>query len=349
MATELIESVGWDIGGVNVKGAAMVRRPGGKREVRAATRAFEVWRAPGDLATVLGQVAGDLGMTAAAPLAVTMTAELSDAFRSKREGVLFVLGAVAEAFPDHRVHVLSVDGELIGLEAARRRPLDFAATNWVASALYLAARRRDCVLVDVGSTTTDIIPIRDGRVACTGRSDPERLAAGELVYTGVLRTNPNTLASSAPLRGHPCRLAAESFATMADVYLLLGLLSPAAYTCPTADGREKDARAAAERLARTVCADAEMLSDAEIAGLARFFAERQLRRVSDGLLQVLSRSDDAGGAPLAPAGVGAFIAAEVGRRLGRPVLDPEELWEGGGDVLPAAAAAWLLAERSPEP
>ena len=47
----------------------------------------------------------------------------------------------------------------------------------------------DALLIDVGSTTADVVPIVAGRVAATGRNDLERLQAGELVYTGVLRTN----------------------------------------------------------------------------------------------------------------------------------------------------------------
>ena len=145
--------------------------------------------------------------------------------------------------------------------------------------------------MDVGSTTTDIVPIKGGRLACEGRSDLTRLSAGELVYTGVLRTNPNTLTTSVPVRGRPCRVAAEYFAVMADVYVLLGRLDAADYTCPTPDGRDSSPAACAERLARLVCADREMLSEPEILAIARYLVECQLRVVSEGLLQVVSRRD----------------------------------------------------------
>ena len=105
-------------------------------------------------------MARELELDSAAPLALTMTAELSDAFRSKREGVLFVMDAVREAFPRNPVFVLDCHGEFAALREARSRPLEFAATNWVAAALFAASRVDDCILVDVGSTTTDIVPIR---------------------------------------------------------------------------------------------------------------------------------------------------------------------------------------------
>ena len=56
--------------------------------------------------------------------AITMTAELSDAFRTKREGVAFVLDAAQAAFRDRPLRVLTTAGEPVGVEEARSRPWD---------------------------------------------------------------------------------------------------------------------------------------------------------------------------------------------------------------------------------
>jgi hypothetical protein len=333
---EVIAVAGWDIGGVHVKGARAVVCDGAVKELRAAVHPFEVWRAPDDLSHVLRAVAGELGVADGDPMAVTMTAELSDAFPTKREGVISVLEAVRRAFPRSSPQVLSVEGELVALEAALARPRHFAATNWVAAALLVARHEPDCLLVDVGSTTTDIVPVRQGRIACEGRTDTARLVSGELVYTGALRTNPNTLATEVPT---------ESFTIMGDVYLVLNRLSASAYTCPTPDGRAKTREAALERLARFICADREQLGEEELLKIACFLAERQLAQVTEGLLQVLSRQEYGYGLPLAPAGAGAFLAAAAGQRLRLTVLDPGALWGESGAALPAAAAARLMAAR----
>ncbi len=215
-------TIGWDVGGVQVKAATVRSQAGGPPIVRTAVRAFEIWRGRERLAGILRELGEELSVDEATPHALTMTAELSDAFRDKREGVVFVMDELRAAFPTAQVFALDCDGRFELLSAARAQPLAFAATNWLASALLAASHIRDCILIDVGSTTTDIIPIRDGSVACEGRTDLDRLVAGELVYSGILRTNPNTLTTSVPVRGRPCRLAAEQFAVMADVYLLLG-------------------------------------------------------------------------------------------------------------------------------
>ncbi len=288
-------------------------------------------------------MAAELGVAATTPHALTMTAELSDAFRSKREGVLFVMDAVRGAFPESPAFALDCHGEFATLPEAAARPLDFAATNWVASALHAASRIDRCILMDVGSTTTDIVPILEGRLVCEGRTDLARLTAGELVYTGVLRTNPNTLTTTVPVRGRPCGVAAEHFTQMADAHVLLHRLSVEEYTCATPDGRDTSWDACAERLARLVCSDRELLSDTDIRGLARYLVERQLQVVGEGLLQVLSRWDEPAPPPLAPAGVGAFIAVEIAGRLGLEVVPAGSIWSEEGAALPATAVAHLLA------
>ena len=345
MTPDPLVTIGWDVGGVQVKAARVESRAGRPREIRTAVRALEIWRRRDQLPDILRELADELSVDATAAHALTMTAELSDAFRDKREGVLFVMDGLDDAFPRSAVFAFDSDGVFVPLPEARARPLAFAATNWIASALYAAPRIGEGILVDVGSTTTDIIPIRDGRLVCEGRTDLDRLIAGELVYTGVLRTNPNTLTSAVPVRGRPCRLAAEQFAVMADVYLILGLIDAGDYTCPTPDGRAASPSASRERLARLVCADREMLSDGEIVGIARYLRERQLQAIGEGLLQVLSRWEGLAAVTVAPCGAGAFLASAVAARLGLEVLPAADLWGDAGVTLPAAAAACLLASH----
>ena len=345
MEPEPLVTIGWDVGGVQVKAARVESRATSPPVVRTAVRALEIWRGRDQLPSVLRELAEELSIDGAAAHALTMTAELSDAFRDKREGVLFVMDGVDAALPGAVVFALDNDGDFAPLPVARARPLAFAATNWLASALHAASRVDECILIDVGSTTTDIVPIRQGRLACEGRTDLDRLVAGELVYTGVLRTNPNTLTATVPVRGRPCRLAAEHFSVMADVYLLLGLLRAEEYACPTPDGRAVSPAASRERLARLVCADRETLSEGEIAGIARYVSERQLQVIGEGLLQVLSRWDEPTAITVAPAGAGAFLASAVAGRLGLEVLPSGVLWGAEGVALPAAAAACLLGAR----
>jgi probable H4MPT-linked C1 transfer pathway protein len=176
--------LGWDIGGVNTK---VARVTGGAVE-KVEARPFEIQRDPEALVALLGELADVVGYASGDAHGVTMTAELSQLFRTKREGVGAVLEAMHKAFPDDGVSVYTVDGRFVTPADARAAPLTVAAANWAASAHLVAQSWPDALLIDVGTTTTDIIPIIAGRVRARGRTDPERLRAGELVYTGALRT-----------------------------------------------------------------------------------------------------------------------------------------------------------------
>ena len=233
--------IGLDVGGVNTKAVWRAAN-----ESRTVLRPYDVVDDREALAAVVRDVVAELTREPPALVALTMTAELSDAFRTKREGVACVLDAVEAAIPGP-VLVITTAGELVSLAEARARPLDVAAANWVASALAVGARHPDALLLDVGSTTTDVIPIAAGRVAAGGRTDLDRLLAGELVYTGALRTDLATIAPRVPVRGRWCPVASERFAISADVHLILGHLAPAAYTCPTPDGRAASVACARER------------------------------------------------------------------------------------------------------
>jgi (4-(4-[2-(gamma-L-glutamylamino)ethyl]phenoxymethyl)furan-2-yl)methanamine synthase len=318
-----------DIGGANTKAA---RLHGGS--LRTVSRPFEVWRDRDALAAVLREVAAEVGEADA--VAITMTAELSDAFRTKREGVAFVLAAAEEALGDRPLSVLTTSGELVSMGEARERPGDVAAANWMATALAVADAYADALLIDVGSTTADVVPIAAGRVAATADNDLERLQAGELVYTGVLRTNLAAIAPRAPVRGSWCPVASEYFAISADVHLVLGHLDEDAYDCPTPDGRPATAAFARERIARLVCADVDQLTADEIDAIAAFLHGEQVRQIEDAAARVARALPPA--APVVAVGSGAFLGREVAARLGRPIA-------GAPAPSPAAALAALLAGR----
>jgi (4-(4-[2-(gamma-L-glutamylamino)ethyl]phenoxymethyl)furan-2-yl)methanamine synthase len=320
-----------DIGGANTKAAWF-----DGELVRTLTRPFEVWRDRDALAGVLREVAAG----PADVVAITMTAELSDAFRTKREGVSFVLDAAQTAFGDRPLSVLTTAGELVTVAEARARPWDVAAANWVATALAVAAAYSHALLIDVGSTTTDIVPIAAGRVAATGHNDLERLLAGELMYTGVLRTNLAAIASRVPVRGQWCPVSSEYFAISGDIHLVLGHLKPEAYDCPTPDGRPATVAFSRERIARLVCSDLEQLGQGDVDAIAAFLHGEQLRQIED----AARRTPVAPDAPVVAVGSGAFLGREVAARLGRAVADAP--WGAtGGEAAPAAALAALLAAR----
>jgi probable H4MPT-linked C1 transfer pathway protein len=277
-------------------------------------------------------------------MAITMTAELADCFATKREGVAFVLDAFRMAFPKIDPWVYGVDGRFRSAAAARQQPLEVAAANWMASATLMARNFRDALLVDVGSTTADVIPIVAGRVAARGRTDPARLRSGELVYTGALRTPVCAIVRSVPLYGRQCRVAAEHFAVAADVHLWLGRIEEGDYTCETPDGRGRSRPEAGARLARVVCADLEMLGDDEITTIAEHVAQAQVRRIAGGIRQVMRHLGPACPSVAVLAGQGTFLARAAAEKAGLIARDmASTVGFAAARAAPAAAVAYLLA------
>jgi len=332
--------IGWDIGGANIKVArAHANR---LREVRSVP--FAIQHTPQALVPTLQRLVRELGAPPSEAHAVTMTAELSQYFRTKREGVCFVLDAVASAFPTAAVHAFTVTGNFVPPEFGRDHPLDVGAANWAATATLLARNCSNTVLIDVGSTTTDIIPICQGIVAAQGRTDPDRLRSSELLYLGAVRTPLEAVVHNIPLEAGMAGIAAEAFALAGDAYVWLGELHPDSYCAPTPDGRPATREFVRERLARAVCADREMLADSAISAIASHVATAQLNRTAQALAQVLRRNPSITRA--VTAGVGSFIAERAALQC-RLTVTPFSAIHGldAHRSAPAAAVALLL-ERS---
>ncbi len=331
--------LGWDVGGANLKVARV--GAGGPSELTVLERSFPLWREPSRLPAALSEAADGLG--GARAMAVTMTAELADCFMTKRQGVSFVLDAFRTAFPDVPLWVYGVDGQFRSADAARQRPHDVAAANWRASATLAARTSPDAFLVDVGSTTTDLIPVVAGRVATSGLTDLERLQTGELVYTGVLRTPVCAIVRWVPLGGRRCRVAAEHFAVTADVHLWLGRIEERDYTCETPDGRGRNRREAGARLARMVCADFEVVRPDDITVLAAHVAGAQVRQIVAGIRQVTRRLGPSSPRVVVLAGQGTFLALAAAEKLGLATYDlAQDIGPAGARAAPASAVACLL-------
>jgi probable H4MPT-linked C1 transfer pathway protein len=269
-----------------------------------------------------------------------MTAELSQFFRIKRDGVVYVLDAVERAFPDARIRVYTVDGRFLDPGAARHAPLLVAASNWAATAALVASLISDAILVDAGTTTTDIIPIVAGRVAAFGRTDPERLLSGELLYLGAVRTPVEAIVQRVPLHDGLAGVSAEAFALAGDIHVWRGDLPPEGYTAPTPDSRPTTREFAGERIARVVCADRELLDDSDIDRIAAFVADAMIARIAASITRVRDRHPHLATAVIA--GHGAFLARAAARRAGLRIAS-DDLISAGAMRATGAETAFAVA------
>lgn len=274
-------ALGLDIGGANLKGATSTGI--------AKSEPFEIWRAPGQLATRLRSLIAQFPPIDR--LAVTMTAELADCFSSKAEGVAAIIAAVCEAAGATPVVIWETTGKFTSPDSATQRPLTVAASNWQALATWAGrlARAGKGLLVDIGSTTTDLIPLQDGLPVTRGQTDLGRLLNHELLYSGFRRTPLCAVASSVMVRDRPCPVAAELFATTLDAFLLLGLIAEDQTDRSTADGQPATIDCAHARIARMVCCDRDEIDLAEARLIAGCFFEAQKKQLSAAIDAVVAR------------------------------------------------------------
>jgi probable H4MPT-linked C1 transfer pathway protein len=337
--------VGWDIGGANLKAAraedgrivAVTQRPCaphlGLDHVEQAIREAAALTRPADRH------------------AVTMTAELSDAFEDRSRGVASIAAIFTHEIVARDIVFYAGAAGFVGKADVARAAREIASANWRASAALVARGREEALFIDMGSTTTDIAPISGGAVATRGEDDAGRLAHGELVYTGLLRGAPAAGLASAPVDGRWTAIVDEQFATMADVHRILNNVPPGADMAPTVDGRARTREASRARLARLVGRDACDGDDERWDALAAFFARAQIRRIEDQIALIASRDACVSRAPIVGAGVGRGVIAAWARGTGRAFHDfdefipaTREVKAAASDCAPACAVALLASE-----
>ena len=332
--------VGWDIGGAHLKAA---RAENGR--ITAAIQVAAPLRLGLErLAQAFAEAKALIGQ--ADCQAVTMTGELADTFSSRAEGVARLTAAAVRELD--RVMIYAGRAGFVAPADATKHVTDIASANWFASASVVSRAIGSSLFMDMGSTTTDIVPVVNGAIAARGYTDAERLAAGELVYTGLVRSFLMATADRAPFAGDWTELIHENFANMADVHRILGSLPDGADQLVSADGRGKTITASQARLARIVGRDVDDADPPAWIALAQYFAEAQIRAITDGGMLVLSRGQVPADAPVVVAGIGAGVLREVARRLSRDCIEFEALIDTApgvrttvSSVAPAAAVAIL--------
>lgn len=317
--------IGIDIGGANTKIASA--------DGNVMTRYLPLWKGA-DLESELKRVKLDFKPD---HVGVVITGEITDRFIGKKEGVLHIASIVNSVFDC--VYFFDVRGRF---SREIEDPRLHAASNWVASVDFIAGKIRNCIFVDMGSTTCDIIPIKNGKHKAS-ITDFERLKRGELIYTGVLRTNIAALIKRLNLDGGYCRVSSELYAITADAHIILGTITERDYTCDTPDGRPCDIDSAYDRMARVVLCDIEELGKGRAYEVAKQAAMAQIDELST---VILAHSQHHNLKTVLAAGTGESIIKNAAERSGLSVKLLSDTYGAKiSEVFPAFAVANLLQQR----
>ena len=345
----LSNKVGWDIGGAHVK-AAVINAQG---ELLAVyQQPCPLWKGLEYLQQAVRGILAQINQPVNCH-AITMTGELVDLFVDRDDGVKQIIGTMQALLAGQRCYIYAGLAGFISAEQIETTHYSaIASANWLASASFAAQKIGSGLFVDIGSTTTDILVLKEGDVKAQGYSDYERLISKELVYTGIVRTAVMAVAHSAQDQGQDIGIMAEYFATMADVYRVTGELDEAHDQTETADGNEKTLIASARRLSRLLGSDFVVEELPRWIAFAENIREQQLQKILQASLYRLQVDGLDQQHPLIGAGVGRFLVKELAQRLGRPYVDfidllPNTVIKTGlnaADCAPAVAVARLLTE-----
>ena len=340
-------TIGLDIGGANLKACFA---NGTCRSVF-----FPMWKEYERLAFAVRELVSEMPAANATDLgsvqvAVTLTGELADCFATRSEGVKQILRSLLEVFEDRQISVYGVGGHWFSCDEATKDPWRVAASNWHALATWLLERASGSdldLIVDIGSTTVDVLPVQAGKLLECGETDRQRLERQTLVYSGMERTPVAMLLRAVTLNGVRIPFMAEVFATTVDAYLALGEVEEEPGNHFTADGRPKLRKHAFERLSRQIGEDAERLQEDAIEAIASHVIDAQVDQLLAAVLCNTKHLPETKTLQLLTSGHGRSLMQRVAERLNdvRPakVLWLDELLSTESSrAAPALAVAQLL-------
>jgi probable H4MPT-linked C1 transfer pathway protein len=334
--------IGWDIGGAHVKVAVIFQN----KIIAVHQQPCPLWQGLDKLEHAVKRLLRDLPVNKNQKHAITMTGELVDLFADRHEGVGQIMQTMSRLLAGFEVQLFCGEQGLLTITTIDKTHYDdIASANWLASTSFAAKHFQNCLFVDIGSTTTDILLCQNGAVAAQGFSDYERLISQELVYTGIIRTPVMAVVQTVLDNQKNVGIMAEYFATMADVYRVTGELLETCDQNPTADGSEKTLEASARRLSRMVGDDFRIQELTRWQAVARNIRQQQIQRIQKSCELILKNKS----VPLIGAGVGQFLVAEIAANLNLPYVDFSTLCTANknlafnpADCAPAVAVAFLL-------
>jgi (4-(4-[2-(gamma-L-glutamylamino)ethyl]phenoxymethyl)furan-2-yl)methanamine synthase len=335
--------IGWDIGGAHVKASLLE----GEHVNDIGQWPAPLWQGLSHLDDAVRSARERWPSFGQAFHAVTMSAEMTDLFPDREAGVVTLSARLARLLGPTTRFYAGEAGWLDAEQAAAQWPA-VASANWLATATLATQHLSDGILMDIGSTTTDLIPIKRGTPAPLGRSDAARLKSGELVYVGVVRTPLCALARRIRFGDASYNVMHEFFATSADVFRLTGELDAAHDQYPAADERARDTAASCGRLARMIGHDAADADEDRWRQFARRWRALITAEITRNLASVIARAGLDPECPVIGAGCGLFLARDIAQMSGRPfvafdtVIDVAPDRRGWADVCAPSVAVALL-------
>ena len=289
--------IGWDIGGAHIKAAKIDFK---KKTSKTKQLYSPIWKNVNYLKKSIKLIKKKLGKTNYH--AITMTAELSDIFPDRKNGVKHIINLSSKILGEKNIFFYSKKN-FLKKKLAIKKPFELNSMNWHATASFVSNFFPNCILVDIGSTTSDIIPIKNKEIISKDVSDYQRLKSNELIYLGVLRT---------PIQAveRKKNLINENFANLSDVYRVLNKIPSTFDLLPTLDRKTKNKHDSARRIARIFGKDYKKNHFLKWKKIA-YQIEGEHLKILKSVIKKIEKKNFLKKVPIIGAGIGEFLVKKI--------------------------------------
>ncbi len=292
--------LGIDIGGAHIKLVGLDEK---KNVIIVKYRKCYIWKDPQKL---LGEIKfiNSLSKNKEVVCGITMTAELCDIFSTRKSGAKTLRNKCRKIkfkklFYENSKKVFeSID---------KSNPVNFMSMNWHAAGRFIAKFLENAILIDLGSTTTDFICIKNNKIMNIGFDDFSRLQNGELLYTGIIRTPIFGIENSVNLNSKEFNIIPEFFSRTSDLYRVQGKIKKIFDIDEEADLSSKSINSSYRRIARSFGLDLSNQNKKIIHKLSKKITEQQLNLISENVDKLIKKFGMTQKTPLILAGIGQEI------------------------------------------
>ena len=292
--------IGWDIGGAHIKAVKIDLQ---KKTSKTEQIYSPIWKNINNLKKSIKLIKNKLGKTNYH--AITMTAELSDIFSDRVNGVKYIVKLSSKILGEKNIFFYSKKN-FLKKKLAIKKTFELNSMNWHATASFISNSFPNCILIDIGSTTTDIIPIKNKRIISKSVNDYQRLKSNELIYLGVLRTPIQAIKKKQ-------NLINENFANLSDVYRILNKIPSSIDLFPTLDNKTKNKHDSARRIARIFGQDYEKKHFLKWKKTAHKI-EREHLKILNMTIKKIEKKKKLNKVPIIGAGIGEFLVKKVSKQ-----------------------------------
>lgn len=215
---------------------------------------------------------------------ITMSAELCDNFKSRKHGALILTEKCKHLKFNNFFYVKSSKTFL-----KEPKFKELISMNWHSVGRLFEKKVENAIIVDFGSTTTDLICIKNKKLVNKFFDDFSRINNFELLYTGFTRTPIFGITNEICIGKNKLKIIPEFFSNTSDVYRILKKLKRKIDIDITADRSQKTIKDSFRRLSRSFGFDYHNKYQVKLKQICNEISSTQLNQIMNAVKKLEDR------------------------------------------------------------